>query len=124
MSESAFRPLTTAEKIFKDVVFDPMIRAGEAWLEGAFSFFSLPVVKQLEEHELQAILDGIYLQLCMFIDIESIRLVDAEKQRAFEDASTRLHLVIAQYGPESPEFQKANEDEKAAFAALFTRHIR
>jgi hypothetical protein len=123
MTTSAFKPLTTAEKIFKDLVWDPMLKAGEKWLEGAVPFFSLPVVSSLEESVAQELSDAFYTQMCLLIDISVIKLVDEQHDKAFRDAATKLHLVADQYGPNSEEFQKENENAKSALAAVFTRHI-
>lgn len=121
MSDSAFRPLTQIEKIFKDLVWDPMVKSGEVWVEGAVPVLNLPLLKQLDEAVMERLSNAVYEQICTWVDIGAIKLVDAQHDKAFKDASLQLLLIAHAHGADSPEFKKANEDAKAALAA-FVRH--
>jgi hypothetical protein len=123
MTDSVFQPLTTAEKIFKDLIWDPMVKTGEVWLEGAVPILALPGVKQLSESELESLTDWAFHQVVLLVDMGMLRLKNAEHERAYRDSSMKLLQVAQAHGPDSDEFKKANEDEKAALAALFTRHV-
>lgn len=116
MGTVAFRPLTTAEQIFKSLVWDTMIRAGEVWIEGAVPFLALPVIKQLDEAAINALTDALFNQLVILVDVTAIRLVDAEKQTAWESAMDKLTIVASEQGVNSDAYKQALAAEAATFS--------
>lgn len=113
MGTVAFKPLTTAEQIFKSVIWDPMIKAGEVWLAGAEAsvpFLNLPIVQELEDHEIEAVADWAFRNLVLAVDVESIALVSPERQSAYASASEALKLIAMEQGTDSNAFKKAEAD--------------
>lgn len=120
MTTQGFRPLTQAEQIFHDLVWQPMIQAGESWLETEVPALNLPVLKQIDEGVIGLVADWAFAQLCLFVDVTAIKLVNAAHQSAYDRASLELAVIAQEKGINSNEFKTARA---AATAALvqFTR---
>ena len=118
MTTSAYAPLTEAEQVFKDLIWTPMITAGENWLEAEVPFLDLPIIKQLDETTLQTITDAIYAQICLLIDVGSIQLVNAENQAAYDAASENLVVVGAEQGVNSDAYKAALAKSLAELSAF------
>ena len=116
MTDSAFRQLTEVEQVFKELVWLPAIRAGEAVIEYYVPAFDLPVLKQLEEGTINVIAEAIYNQIVLFVDVSSIKLSNDEHQRAFDDAMVKLKVLSKEKGRTSPEYQKELESAKEDLA--------
>lgn len=120
MTTSAYAPLTQAEKIFKDLIWDPVFRLGEGYLEGVAPFFALPIVRTLEEGVINEISDYIFSNLALIIDVTAIRLINAAHQSAYDTASVELAIVAQESGIESDAFKQARDAAKVALSN-FTR---
>lgn len=118
MSDVAFKPLTEAEKLFKELVWNPGVALGEKALEGYVPFFTLPVIRSLEEGTINLISDWLYSQFVLAIDITAIKFVNAEHQAAYEKASLQLKIIAHESGVDSDAFRKATEDAKASLASF------
>lgn len=121
MTTSVDQTLTQIEQVFKDLVWDPMIKAGESWLEVNVPFFALPVIKQVEEETVKLATDALYKQIVLIVDVTAIRLKNSAHQSAYESASIAVVIAAQTNGVESPEYAKAKEDALAAlskFAAI------
>jgi hypothetical protein len=120
MPISAYPALTTAEQIFKDLVWTPAILAGETWLEAEVPALNLPGLKQLDEEAIKALSNWLFSQVVLVIDIETIQLVNSEHQSAYDKASEALAVIAEENGVKSDEYKKA---QSAALAELsrFTR---
>lgn len=120
MTDSAYTPLTNAEQIFYDLVWSPMIAAGEKALETEVPFFAAPVISTLEEGIINDASKWVYQQVVLFIDIEMIKLVNAAHQTAYDSASLQLKVIAIDDGITSPQYATART---AAMLALsqFTR---
>lgn len=116
MGTVAYRPLTVAEQVFKDLLWTPGIRAGELALEGAVPFLAFPVINAIEDVVIDAISDYLFNQFITLIDVTAIKLVNAAHQAAFDRASITLKIIAHDKGIDSPEFQKAREDAKLALS--------
>lgn len=116
MTDSAFRKLTDAEQAFKTLVWDTGIAFGEKYLETQVPFFSLPVIKQMEEETIKLVTDAIWNSIVMFLDLSAISFVNAAHQAEYERASLKLRIILKEKGMNSPEFQKAKEEDAKAFA--------
>lgn len=119
MGTVAYRPLTEAEQIFKSLIWDPMIKAGEVWIEGSVPFLALPVVKQLDEAAINALTDALFNQMVMLVDVTAIKLVNAAHQAAYDSASEQLAVIADEQGISSDAFKKA-QDAALASLAQFT----
>lgn len=112
MTTTAYKTLTTVEQVFKDLVWNPAIKAGEIALEGEVPFFALPVISSIEEGAINIITDWLYNQLVLLVDVAAIRLVNAAHQEAYDEASERLKIIAIDKGIDSDEFKKAREQAK------------
>ena len=121
MSDIAYRPLSQAEQIFKNIIWTPMIKAGETWLETEVPFLAFPVVKELDEIAIQAITDWTFSQIVLIVDIAAIRLVNTAHQAAYDAASEKLVVVAQEKGIGSDEY-KAAQSQALSDLARFT-HI-
>lgn len=120
MTTSAYAPLTVAQQIFKDLIWTPMIQAGETYIEAEVPALALPVVKQLDEYTINAVTDYAFNALMLVIDVEVIKLVNSAHQSAYDSASVQLLIVAQEKGITSDEFIKARDAAALALSA-FTR---
>lgn len=120
MGTVAYKPLTIAEQVFKDLVWTPGLLAGELTLEGAVPFFNIPVLKDLERGIIEELSDWLYSQLCLLVDVNAIRLVNAAHQTAYLSASLRLKVLAMDHGLDSKEFKYARDAARLALSE-FTR---
>ena len=119
MTTSTFQGLTEAEQIFKDIVWDPLISAGETaliGLEGPAGPFLGPIEKPL----LTALANVLFGQIVLLVDIEALQFVDAKAAAAYADSSLRLKVVIQESGAQSVAYQSAMAAERQALSS-FTR---
>lgn len=116
MSEVAYRPLTIAEQIFKQLIWDSVLLGGEKALEVYAPFLALPVLSTIEEGTLNAVGDWLYSKLVLVIDIAAIQLVNTAHQAAWTSASVNLKVIAHDKGMDSPEFRKARDEAKIALA--------
>lgn len=112
MTTSAYPALTTAQKIFKQLVWDPGIKAGELYFETQVPIFAAPVLKALEEGVVDELSDYFYSQFVALIDVTAIRLVNAAHQVAYDQASIKLAIIAHEVGIDSPTFQEARDAAK------------
>jgi hypothetical protein len=118
---SGYPTLTSVEQAFKDLIWDPMIKAGEVWIAGAqaaIPFLDFAVVQGVEDAAIQAVTDYAFSQLMLLVDVASIELVSAERQSAYEAASEELVIIGETKGVTSSEYQQALQNALASFATL------
>jgi hypothetical protein len=116
MSTVAFNPLTQAEQVFKDLVWDPMLKVGETWIEGMVPVLAWPVFKQIDEEAIQLITDYLFSQIVLVIDVETITLINDLHQSAFDKSSLKLKVVLHEKGVESDAYKQALAEELAAMS--------
>lgn len=116
MGTGAYKSLSVAEQIFKDLVWTPGIHAGELALESAVPLLALPILKQVGEETIDLIADALFNQFIMIVDVTTIKLVNAEHQAAFDKARVTLQIIAHDKGIDSPDFQNARENAKAALS--------
>jgi hypothetical protein len=120
MTTSAYAPLTSAQTVFKDLIWSPMILAGETYIEGVVPFLALPGIKQVDEATINALTDWAFNQLMLVMDVTAIKLVNATHQTAYDNASLQLRVLIEEKGLGSPEYAQAKTAALAALS-LFTQ---
>jgi len=96
-----------------------MFTAGENWLEVEVPLLDLPIVKQLDEAGLKVLSDAIFQQLTLFIDVSAIKLVNAARQNAYDNASLQLKIVAQTNGINSDAY-KAQLASTLAAMSKFT----
>ncbi len=116
----AYKNLSTGEKIFKDLIWNPIIKAGEVALAVHVPFLALPVIKQLDEYLIENLTDWVFKQVVLFIDISAIQLVNEVHQHEYEKLSIGLKIIAHDKGVDSNEFKDARERAKLALSK-FTR---
>lgn len=120
MTTSVNASLTEAQQVFKDLIWTPMLLAGENWLELEVPALNLPVIKQIDEGAIRVVSDYIYAQLCLLIDIEAIRLINSAHQSAYDKASLQLKIIIAEKGTTSDDYKNA----LAAASTALSKFVR
>lgn len=120
MTTTAFRPLTEAEQIFKSIIWEPALRAGETYLETTVTFLALPIIKQVDEEIILLISEWAFNQLILFVDVTAIQLVNAAHQSVYDSASLHLKVIAIDKGINSEEF-KAERIKALAALSDFTR---
>jgi hypothetical protein len=110
------QPLSDAEQVFKSLIWDPMIKAGEIWFEGAVPFLDLPVIKQIDEFALQELTDALFNQLVIFVDVTDIRLMNPVLQSKWSSASEALTLIGKEQGVGSDAYKQALSTAATDFA--------
>lgn len=116
MTDVAYPELTEIEIAFKTVIWTPMIKAGEIWLEGAVPFLALPVIKQLDEFTIEQISDALFNQIIVFIDVNAIKLKNAQMQAKWTTEAEALSLIATEQGADSDAYKKALSDAATDFA--------
>jgi hypothetical protein len=119
MTTVAYAPLTQAEQVFKTLIWTPIILMGETALKGVeatIPMLDLPIFQDLEDGLINAITDAIFNQIVLFIDVESIELVNAELQSKWASASESLALIATEQGVDSDVYKTALSTAAADFA--------
>ncbi len=127
MGTGAFKPLTQVEQIFKAMVWDPMIKAGEIWLETAVPvidpIIDFPVIKELDEFAIQKITDSLFNFFVLLVDMTAIKLIDPIMQSAYESSSEALVVISIEKGNTSDEYKKAEAKAIVDFSSFVRMHI-
>ena len=121
MTTSATPALSIAETIFKEVVWNPMIKAGEVWLAGAeaaIPILDLPIFQSLEDAEIEKLTDALFNLICLSVDVETIELLNPARQSAYESSSEALKLIADEKGTESDAYKQALSDAITAQVKL------
>ena len=84
-----------------------MIKVGENYLEYEIPALKLPILKSLEEDTIQFVMDAIYSQVVLLIDIAAIRLINAAHQAAYDKASEQLVIISMEKGEDSDAYKQA-----------------
>lgn len=119
-SEASGSPLSQAEQIFKELVWDELTLAGEVALETSLPFLKLPVLNQLERGIIGLTSGWVFNQLTLFTDVTAIQLSNDVHQAAYEKASVTLGIIAHDYGPDSKEYQNARDAARTALS-IFTQ---
>jgi hypothetical protein len=120
MTTIAYAPLTTAETVFKTLIWTPLVVTGEVALDGlqaGLPVLDLGIFQGLEDDAIQAITDAIFNQLVLFIDVTAIKLVNAELQNKWAVASESLALIAQEQGVDSDAYKNALSTAATDFAS-------
>lgn len=123
MSDSTFHALTVAENEFKQIVWDPLVKAGETALEGAVPVLAAPILKQLDEAALNALSDYFFEQLRLLLDLSAAQIVGAARAQVFTDASIQLKIIAHDKGVDSDEYKAALAKARANFSAFIRFNV-
>lgn len=119
MTTSAYKPLTTAEKIFYEVVWKPLLKAGEvalAGVEASVPVLDLPIVQGLEDDVIDAVADAVFKRIVLFIDVTAIKLTNPVLQSKWASASESLPLIAQEQGESSDAYKQALSTAATDFA--------
>lgn len=116
MTTSAFPALTAVEQAFYTIVWTPMVKAGETWLETAVPALDFPILKQVDEAVLQSITDWVYGQVVEFVDISAIQLMNPILQNKWATASESLAIIAKEQGTSSDAYKQALSTAASDFA--------
>lgn len=118
MTTSSFSPLTTAETIFKEVVWDPLLKVGEAALFAEVPILDAPVLGTIDDIVIQAVGDLVFDKIRLLVDIAAIQLLNPIRQQAYANASLELKVIAEEKGADSDEFKQALAKAAAAQSAF------
>ena len=110
MTTSINPELTLAQSIFKEVIWQPMIKAGEVWLDGVEAtvpILDLPLFQDLEDGLINSLMDTLFNMLILTVDITAIQLINPARQSAYASANEALKLIALEKGVDSSEFIQA-----------------
>lgn len=113
---SPFPALTEAEQVFHTLIWGPLFAAGNTALLAAVPELKWPVVGTLEGAAESYLSDYLFNMICLYVDVEAIRLVNAAHQAEYEAASLQLKLVASQSGSSSTAYQKALADAQTSLS--------
>lgn len=123
MTTSVSSALTAEEQVFYDVVWNPLIMAGEMWLFAEETpVVAIPVVgevvEEAEKETVSLISSDLFSKLTMLIDVTYLKFKNVEIQSAYEKSSESLTATIAKNGVQSNEYKTALQAAIAAQIAL------
>jgi hypothetical protein len=116
MTTSAYKGLTESQQIFKDLLWTPSIRLGLLSLKGYLPFLNWPFVSQIVDSVVHYVSEVIFNGIALLIDVTAIKLLNAEHQREYDNASLALAVVAQEKGISSEEFKKAREAAKLSLS--------
>ena len=116
MSTGVTSKLTQEEQLFKTLIWDPLITAGETALFAALPVLNAPVLGTLDHAALSSLSDWIFSQICLFIDITTIRLQNSAYQSAYDQASESLKIIALDKGVDSDDYKTALAANVAALS--------
>lgn len=116
MTTSAYQGLTTAQTVFKDLVWTPLITVGKTALKTELPFLGLPVISTVFNGIVGLISDWIFNQMALGMDLTAIKLVNSEHQSAYDSASIQLKVVAHDKGVNSPEYAAAKQKAMEALS--------
>lgn len=116
MTTSAYASLTADQQVFKDLFWDPLVKTGELAIESYVPAFKLPVLEQVEEGTINVIADVVFANICLLVDLAAIKLVNSAHQRAYDNASLQLKIVLVEKGVTSDDYIKARDAAATAFS--------
>jgi len=108
--------LGKAESIFKALIWDSVFEAEMIALFSAAPYLNFWPVNSIIRGLLKLGTDQLFSALQLFVDTQTIALVNAEHQRAFDKATVALKIIAKDKGIDSPEFKKAKENAKVALS--------
>lgn len=120
MTTSVNAPLTKAEELFKTLIWDPMILAGESALFAAVPVLDAPILGTIDKAAINAASNWLYGQFVLLTDITTIKLLNSEAQTVFQNASELLAVIEIEKGIGSPEYAQAHATALADLSK-FTR---
>lgn len=109
-------PADKALDLFKDLVFDPMVKLVIQRIIGLASWLAFGPVAFIVGQVVTYVAGVVYDVMKDFINFEVILLRNAEHQKALIEALTDLQKIAKTNGIGSPEFRSAREAHKAALA--------
>lgn len=116
MTDSVNDTLTHAEQIFKDLVWNALVKAALARAILYAPFLGWPVIGPIVSIVVGIFADKLFKELQLGLDLTYIKFQDEEAEKAFHLSSMKLSVEAAAHGVDSPQYKEANEKLKADFA--------
>ncbi len=120
MTTSVSAPLTAAQQIFKDLIWDPAIKMGEVALEGLAPLLANPIMAEIDDEIIGAVMDYAFTQLILVVDLTSLQFTEIVNKAAYVKASESLAVIAHDSGINSPAYQAARDAELAS-QSIFTQ---
>ncbi len=115
-------PADKAIDLFKDLVFDPLVKYAIGYIVGLAPFLAFGPISFIIGQVVTYVAGIIYEQLKDTINLEVILLNNAAHHAAFVSAEIELKKIALTKGIDSPEFYDSREKHKIALA-VFARHV-
>jgi hypothetical protein len=109
-------PADKALDLFKDLVFDPLVKLAISRIIALAPWLSFGPISFIVGQVVTYVAGIVYEVMKDFINFEVILLRNAEHQKALIDALTALQKAAREKGTDSPEFRSLRESHKAALA--------
>lgn len=116
MSDVAIPVLTKIEDLFKDLVWDNLVKTAITALFAYVPWLNVPVIRQAVEYILKLFAEKIYDVTKLCVDVSAIVIVNEVAQKEYARASVKLRIIAHEKGIQSEEFKKEKENAKASFA--------
>lgn len=108
--------------LFKDLIFDPLVKLAIGQIVGLAPFLSFGPVAFIVGQVVTYVAGKLYELLKDTINLEVILINNAAHHAAFVSASIDLKRIAQTKGIDSVEFNESREKHKIALAA-FARHV-
>lgn len=110
--------LSAVEQVFKDVIWTPLIMAGETALFTYAPILDAPVLGEIDKELISLGSDWLFNQFIIFVDVTTIKFKNSEAQTAYDSASIQLQIILHSEGIDSDAYQQALQSAVTAQIAL------
>ena len=113
MTTGVNAPLTEAQTLFYNLVWQPFLMMGETALFAAVPVLDAPVLGAIDKEIISQVSDFLFAQLVQWMDVTTIKFLNSIHQNAYESAQLKLNIIIQSQGINSDAFLKARDAEIA-----------
>lgn len=118
MTTSVNPTLTIAQTLVYNLLWTPFIAMGETALFAAVPVLDAPVLGAIDKEAIQELTDFVWNQLVQWMDVTTIKFLNADHQTAYESAQLKLNIIIQSQGINSDAFIQARNAEIAQMVLL------
>lgn len=123
MTTSVNPSLETAESLFKELVWDSIVKAATQACFVAIPMLGAWPLRSIVTWIIGQFSNQMFKAAKLTLDLQAIGFINAAHKRAFDSAMVTLKIIAHDKGVESDDFKKAKENAKAALSE-FTRYSK
>jgi hypothetical protein len=101
------KPITEAEQLFYNLIWEPALLAGETALFAAVPILGAPVLGTIDREVISLLSGWLWNQFRLTVDVTAIKLLNSEHQAAYDKASINLKVISIDSGENSSEYKQA-----------------